>query len=210
MEADRAAVEEVALQHAAHDLHGLGAAGTDQPEEAVICPAKTEKEVLRTTVPMERFLDAQHLLAIVARLALLPVAGIELAGQAAPDHGLDDAIAVEVLGQVAGSDLAVAQHGDPVGKLQGLFQRVADEDDRDAVALQPSHQVEEVELLLRREGRGRLVEDHQPRLVVHRAGDLHHLLLAGTEGRNQGHRIDIEVERQQEPLGLDVEGRATG
>ena len=43
--------------------------------------------------------------------------------------------------------------------------------------LQPADEIEEVELLLRRERGGRLVEDDQPRRVVHGAGDLHHLLL---------------------------------
>ena len=49
------AVEEVALQHAGYDLRRLGASRADQAEDAVICPAKTEKDVLRTTLPIERF-----------------------------------------------------------------------------------------------------------------------------------------------------------
>ncbi len=102
-------------------------------------------------------------------------------------------------------DLAVAQHGDAVGQLQRLLQRVADEDDGDPVALQPAHQIEEVEFLLRRQRRGRLVEDHQPRLVMDGACDLHQLLLAGAERGTRRHRIDVEIERQQEALGLNVE-----
>ena len=55
VEPDAAAMEEVALQHAADDLHRLGAAGADQAEEAGHLAGKTEKEVLRTMLPMERF-----------------------------------------------------------------------------------------------------------------------------------------------------------
>ena len=86
-----------------------------------------------------------------------------------------------------------------------LFQRVADEDDGDAFALEPPGKIEEVELLFRRQRRGRLVEDDDAGLVMNGARDLDHLLLAGTERRDLDGRIDIEIERQEEALCVDVE-----
>ncbi len=62
-----------------------------------------------------------------------------------------------------------------------------------------------MKLLLGRERGGRLVEDQNARVMVHGARDLHHLLLACAKRRDERHRVNIEVERQQEALGLDIE-----
>ena len=40
---------------------------------------------------------------------------------------------------------------------------------------------------------------------MHRPGDLHHLLLAGAEARDQRGRIDVEIQRLQELLAGDVD-----
>ena len=101
--------------------------------------------------------------------------------------------------------LAVAHHRDAVGDQQRLLQRVADEDDRDAALLQPLDEREELVLLLGRQRRRRLVEDDHLRIVVHRARDLDHLLLAGAEARDHRGRIDVEVQRLQELLAGDVD-----
>ncbi len=66
--------------------------------------------------------------------------------------------------------------------------------------------MEEVDDLLRRQTRGRLVENDDARLVVDGARDLDHLLLGGAEQTDRRRRIDMEVERLQQLLGLDVEG----
>ena len=62
-----------------------------------------------------------------------------------------------------------------------------------------------MKLLFRRETRGRLVENQDARMMVDRAGDLHHLLLARAERGDERHRVDVEIQRKQEALRLDVE-----
>ena len=58
-----------------------------------------------------------------------------------------------------------------------------------------AHQGEEMDDLLGRQARGRLVEDDDARLVVDGARDLHHLPLGGAKKRHRRCRIDMEVER---------------
>src|SRR6202789_643780 len=82
---------------------------------------------------------------------------------------------------------------------------MTDEDDRHSIALEPSHEIEEVELLFGRKTRGRLVENQDARVMMDRASDLDHLLLARPERRDERHRVDIEIQRKQETLRLDVE-----
>ncbi len=60
-------------------------------------------------------------------------------------------------------------------------------------------------LLLRRQGRGRLIENDDLRLVLDGARDLHHLALGGAERRDDGGGIDGEVQRLQELLGGDID-----
>ena len=74
--------------------------------------------------------------------------------------------------------LAAPQHGDAVGDLEHLVQLVADEDDRQALALEGLEDPEELDGLLRRQHRGRLVEDEDVRPPVERLQDLDALLLA--------------------------------
>ena len=74
--------------------------------------------------------------------------------------------------------LPAPQDGDPVGDLEHLVQLVADEDDRHALALEALEDPEELLRLLRREHRGRLVEDEDVRAAVERLQDLDALLLA--------------------------------
>ena len=59
------------------------------------------------------------------------------------------------------------------------------------------HQVEEMVGLLRRQRRGRLVEDDDARLVEHGARDLHHLPLGGGQRAGELRRVDLEVQPLQ-------------
>ena len=88
---------------------------------------------------------------------------------------------------------------------QRLLQRMADEDDRDAACLQPADQREEVALLLRRQRRGRLVEDDDLGLVVDGAGDLDHLPLGGAEASRPWPSDRPEIQRLQELLRGDID-----
>ena len=67
-----------------------------------------------------------------------------------------------------------------------------------------------MKLLFRREARGRLVENQDARVMMDRARDLHHLLLARAERGDERHRVDVEIQRKQEALRLDVEAPAAG
>ena len=107
-------------------------------------------------------------------------AGKRLLGRALPRHGLDH--------------LAAPEDGDPVRDLQHLVQLVADEDDRDALALQVAEDLEEVRRLLRRQDRGRLVEDEDLRVAVERLHDLDPLLLPDGDAVDRGARVDGELE----------------
>ena len=57
---------------------------------------------------------------------------------------------------------ALAQHGDAVAECDGLVQLVGDEDDGEAVLAQPAEHGLQLAHGLRREHRGRLVEDQHP------------------------------------------------
>ena len=56
----------------------------------------------------------------------------------------------------------------------------------------------------------RLVEYHDPRPVVDSARDFDHLSLGGAEERYRRRGIDMEVERLQELLRLDIESAEAG
>ena len=80
---------------------------------------------------------------------------------------------------IAGRDLlAAAQDGGGVAEPLHLFQLVADVEDRAALGLQPLQHDEELVGLLRRQHRGRLVEDQEFRILHQRAHDLDALALA--------------------------------
>ena len=126
-------------------------------------------------------------------------------GDVAADHVPHQLLAGHLRGLGGDDQLAVAQHGDAVGDFQRFLERVRDVDDGDAAGAQVAHQVEEMHDLLGREARGRLVEDNDAGLVVDGAGDLHHLPLGGAEQRDRDRRVDVEIERLQELLRLDVQ-----
>ena len=80
---------------------------------------------------------------------------------------------------IAGRDLlAAAQDGGGVAEPLHLFQLVADVEDRAALGLQPIEHDEELVGFLRRQHRGRLVEDQEFRILHQRAHDLDALAFA--------------------------------
>ena len=87
---------------------------------------------------------------------------------------------------------AVAQDGGAVADLHHLLEPVGDEHDRDALGLEPAHDREQALHLLVRQGRGRLVHDHELGGHRQRAGDLDHLLLGDREVGDQPARVDGE------------------
>jgi hypothetical protein len=93
------------------------------------------------------------------------------------------------------SSVMTWQNRDAIGDFQRFFQSVADEDDRNSIPPQAVDQREKMVLLLRRQGRGRLIEDDHLRFETHRARDLDHLLFGGAERLDRGRRIDRKVQR---------------
>ena len=93
-----------------------------------------------------------------------------------------------------GDVTAVAQHGDRVGDRCDLFEPVADEDDRDAALPQPAHGREEALDLVRRQRRGRLVHDQQPRARRQRLRDLEQLPVRDAEPAHG--RVGAEVDAE--------------
>jgi hypothetical protein len=113
------------------------------------------------------------------------------------DHHLGHLVGVGVGGGHGVDHLAVAEHGDPVGDLEHLVQRVGDEDDRLAVGLELAHVGEQLLDLLGDEHGRRLVEDQDVRPPVQQLEDLDPLLLADADVLDPG----VGVQRGAEPTG---------
>ena len=105
-------------------------------------------------------------------------------------HQLGEPVVVEI-GGAEGADLAaVAQHRDPLGDLDHLFQPVADEDDGDALRLQPADgREQELDLVAGQRG-GRLVHEQDAGVGGEAAADRDDLAL------RHGQRPDAGVERK--------------
>ena len=82
-------------------------------------------------------------------------------------------------------------------KRHDLVQLVRDVEDRAAARRELSQSLEQLLDFLRRQHRGRLVHDQQPRIEQERAHDLDALALADAERRDDAARIELE------PIGLE-------
>ncbi len=76
----------------------------------------------------------------------------------------------ELAGQVLADQPAVAQDRHPVGDLVDLVEEVRDEQDRDALVLEPPHHPEELLDLVGVQAGGRLVQDQHLGVDVHARG----------------------------------------
>src|SRR5271157_3234710 len=178
LEPHRATVKEIALEDAGCDLRCLSAAGADQTEEASDLATVCGERIVSNRLSHREILDAEN---GGAPRAGLPgsMNGIKLSGQLAPDHCADDLLAIKLVDFVGNHMLPVTQHGDAVGYGERLLERMGDEDHGDAAAAQPLDQREEMRLFLWCEGRRRLVENDDTRILPDGAGNLDHLLLRG-------------------------------
>src|SRR5574337_1574833 len=112
----------------------------------------------------------------------------------APDHHADDRLDVGV-GDMAGADImAIAHDGEAVADAEHLFEPVRDEDDRQALGLEPADDAGEIGDLGLAQGGGRLVHDDEPRLHRKRAGNLDELLLGDGEIAHQRHRVALQAD----------------
>ena len=89
--------------------------------------------------------------------------------------------------------LAAPQHRDAVGHLEHLVQLVRDQDHRGAAGHERAQHGEQLVDLLRRQHRGRLVEDQDARVAVERLEDLDALLLADADLLDHGIRLHGEA-----------------
>ncbi len=89
-------------------------------------------------------------------------------------------------------DAPVAQHDDFDADFEHFFQLVADEDDADAALQQRAHDAEQAFGLLRREHRGRLVEDQDVGFAVERLDDFDALLHADRQVFDQRVGVDFQ------------------
>jgi len=109
------------------------------------------------------------------------------------DHQLRQLALAHALGADAGSrDAALAQHGHPVGDGQHFVELMADEDDRVAAGDHALQRGDELSDLLRRQHRGRLVENQDARTPIEHLQDLDALLLADAELPDLGPGIDLQ------------------
>ena len=121
-----------------------------------------------------------------ARLTVVPQRLLAVDAEGGPaDHHPRQLALVGVTGGGA-HHLAPAHDRDTVADGADLTQLVADEDDREAFVDEAAQRLEERVHLLRHEhGRG-LVEDEHPAVAGERLDDLHALLLADRELRDDG------------------------
>ena len=123
-------------------------------------------------------------------------------GQLAADHQLGELLGRGVRG-VGGADRgAAADDGDLVGDRQHLAELVRDEDDGQALGLEPAQVLEERVDLLRDQDRGRLVEDEDAGAAVEDLEDLHPLAVGDAEVLDEGVGPHAEAVRVGDLLDL--------
>ncbi len=150
------------------------------PAMPTISPARTVSDTPRTASRCAVVDDVQ-VVHLEHRLARPRRRLRDLEQHLAADHQLGQA----ALGGALGGDRrdlhAAPQHGHAVGDLQHLVELVRDQDDGGAARAQLAQHLEQLERLLRRQHRGRLVEHQQARVAVERLQDLGPLLHADAD-----------------------------
>ncbi len=116
------------------------------------------------------------------------------------EHPGDQLVHGQPGGGAGGDVVTVTQYGHDVAQIEDLGQPVGDEDDRAARGRDPPDRGEHVPALGIAEGRGGLVEDHQPGVLAERLGDLDQLPFADAERRQRLVRGDaLQAHIVQDP-----------
>ena len=114
------------------------------------------------------------------------------------------------LARIAGRDLlAAAQDRRGVAKPLHLVELVADVENRAAFALEPFEHDEELVGFLRRQHRGRLIENQQLRILHQRAHDLDALALADRQPPHLAVRVRAASRRRATPRPAAPKSRRT-
>ncbi len=96
------------------------------------------------------------------------------------------------------SVLAVVEHHDPPRDAHDHFHVVLDEEDGDAVVDDLVHEAHQLDLLLRREARGRLVEEEQCRTRGERSRDLEAALRAVGQVSGVGMGVPLDADELEQ------------
>ena len=99
----------------------------------------------------------------------------------AAHHAGHQIVLGDVLDEVGAHEAAVPQHRGAVADLEDLLHAVADIGDGHALGAQYANLLEQGVDLVLGQGRGGLVHDDHAGIFVDDAGDLHHLLLSGSQ-----------------------------
>ena len=188
-------LDQLALAVAGDAGHADDLAGPDIQRQPV-------DRALADIVGDRQAFDAQHRLARHAGLAL-----DQHAGFAPADHHLGHGVVVELGGRPRAHELAAAQHRHRVAEGIHLAELVSDGDDGELLLLgELLQRRQHLVGLVRRQHRGRLVEDQQVSLQIKLAEYLALLLLAGGEVDDR----DIAGHGKGRGLEERLEGRALG
>jgi hypothetical protein len=128
--------------------------------------------------------------------------GVEAPG-GARGHQFDDRLGVVLSQRPDRDELAQAQHGHPVGHGLDVGQIVRDDDDRDALALEPADEVEHDAGLGDAQGGRGLVHDDQSRLPQHGPGHRDSLTLAAGQ---RADRLPDRADRDHGQVGQGTLG----
>ena len=120
-------------------------------------------------------------------------------GDLAADHPAHDLVGRGLRPRRRGDELAVAEHGHPVGQREDLVHLVADVQHGGAGLAQVVDHAEEPGDLRVRQRRGRLVHDHDRGVEGQGLGDLDHLLVADPQVADPGPRRDRRAQAVEQP-----------
>src|SRR3984885_11129281 len=119
-------------------------------------------------------------------------------------HEVDDGLRVVPVLRPDRDHAAQAQHGYAVRDREDIVQVVRDDDDRDALGLQPVDEIEDDAGLGDAQRRGRLVQDHQLSLAQHGPGHRDGLSLATGQRPD---RLANRADRDHRQVGQGLLGR---
>ena len=155
------------------------------PATPKISPAlHFERDVLQRDAEFARLRQAQALRRELRSRRSRGLAGLAISFRFGADHHLGHRARGLALRVAVGDDLAAAQDGRGVAERDDLVQLVRDVEDRAAARGEFPQGLEQLLDLLRRQHRGRLVHDQEPRIEEQRAHDLDPLALADAERRD--------------------------
>ena len=160
-----------------------------------ISPARTSRSMPWTTSDPRSSLTTQALDA-EDRSGRVGLPAIDGQRDLAADHQLGKVLLVRLGRDPLADDLAAPDDRDPVGDLEDLVELVADEDDAVAAGREATEDLEDLLGLLRREDRGRFVEDEDLGVAVEGLEDLDPLLPADRQRAD----LDVGVDLEAEPL----------